>query len=401
MIRRVEWQRKIEVGNMNIKNLKLLIISVCISLVMVEIGLRCFTVFPIHSRSANILYDDKLSYKMDPSSLEDIDSNGFRNPGLLEKVDIVVLGDSQTFGYNVSSENSWPQQLASIANRSVYNFGVGGYGSLQYHYLMDEAIELNPDHIILGLYLVNDLNDTCALIRDMDYWDRWANEQGYDAQLCSTYSDPTSSPGQSNIFSLIHSTVNQTAIGSLTTYVWNRASAKLAIACGKKSDSDSLVINMKLNKTKINSSKIDKHERYTDLTKEDISLSFEITKKIIKNATERSKLNDIHFGVVFIPSKERVFFDYLTKKGRQLPKNYHKLIFNENTLVDRYSSFFEKIEIKFVDAKPYVEKELYKSGAVYPYTGDDHPLEIGYKAYAQAVYEKIIVGGNDQDEISR
>ena len=46
-------------------------------------------------------------------SLRDIDENGFRNPKLFEEVDIVTVGDSFTYGNNVSSEKSWPQQLPS------------------------------------------------------------------------------------------------------------------------------------------------------------------------------------------------------------------------------------------------------------------------------------------------
>jgi len=122
---------------------------------------------------------------MNPS-LKDIDSNGFRNKNKKEakKFDIVTLGDSHTFGYNVSSEESWPQQLAHMANKSVYNFGIGGYGILQYYRLFDEAIKLKPKHIILGLFLENDLNDLCKLMNKKGFWKKWAKKRGYNIEPC-------------------------------------------------------------------------------------------------------------------------------------------------------------------------------------------------------------------------
>ena len=111
--------------NMKIKNILLFISSVGFSLLIFEIGLRTFTVFPIHSPLANRVYDERLGYRLKPFSKEG-DQNGFRNKKAIEKAEIVTLGDSHTFGYNVSIEESWPQQLSHMTNLSVYNLGMGG-----------------------------------------------------------------------------------------------------------------------------------------------------------------------------------------------------------------------------------------------------------------------------------
>jgi hypothetical protein len=331
---------------------------------------------------------------MNPS-LEDIDDNGFRNRKVLQEADIVTLGDSHTFGNNVSSENSWPQQLANMTNMTVYNFGVGGYGSLQYYYLINEAIKLKPKYVILGLYLVNDLYDVCTSIRGLDFWNKWAREHNYNLALCS---DPKTSPPlhRSATLKAVKSLSKQTAIGSLILYSWGKMSARLSIIRNrnKKTKKDNavygnVVVNEETNKTVITDARISRHERYTDLNQADVFLAVEITRDIFKDMKKKTDLNGIDFSVIFIPSKERSFFDYLVERGYQLPSKYYKLVSNEDNLVNKYSAFFREINIKFVDAKPYVVKELYRSGSVYPYADDGHPLEVGYKAYAQAVYDNI------------
>ena len=108
---------------------------------ILEAGLRLVTPFPIHSADANRDPHEALGYVVSPA-LADIDSHGFRNPGNRatgETIDLFALGDSHTFGQNVASELSWPQQLGRMANLSVYNYGVGGYGILQYAYLFGEV----------------------------------------------------------------------------------------------------------------------------------------------------------------------------------------------------------------------------------------------------------------------
>ena len=162
-------------------NLLTLIVSLIISLIILELGLRNFTPYPI-SRVSNRVEHEKLGYVMDPK-MSEIDENGFRNKRLTS-VDIVALGDSHTYGYNVSSDNSWPKLLGRKLKKNVYNFGVGGYGILQYQNLLSKAIELNPKVILLGLYLANDLNDICTLVSSNQYWASRAKEFHIDSSLC-------------------------------------------------------------------------------------------------------------------------------------------------------------------------------------------------------------------------
>ncbi|MCI0480606.1 MAG: hypothetical protein L0213_03340, partial [Candidatus Dadabacteria bacterium] len=169
---------------MKLKKILILASSIIVTLILLEAGLRILTAFLIYSPKNNLVYDDRLGRKFVPSVL-DIDDNGFRNPGVPGEVDIVVVGDSHTYGVNVQSEKSWPAQLARMSGTTVYNLGVGGYGPLQYYYLYDTASALKPERIILALYPANDLNDVCKIIEKLDYWREWARARGYDTGVCT------------------------------------------------------------------------------------------------------------------------------------------------------------------------------------------------------------------------
>lgn len=110
-------------------------------------------------RIAPMIKDPILSHKPNPE-YEDHDENGWRNEKLLKKADIVVLGDSQSYGVNAKREEAWPQQLGQKANQSVYQMAYGAYGPAHYLVMLDEALKLQPKKVLIGIYLGNDVLDT-------------------------------------------------------------------------------------------------------------------------------------------------------------------------------------------------------------------------------------------------
>ena len=72
--------------------------------------------------------------------LRDVDEHRFRNPpDDNERYDIVAIGDSHTFGSNVSWMEAWPHALARGTGHTVYNLGVGSYSIYQYGVLLEKA----------------------------------------------------------------------------------------------------------------------------------------------------------------------------------------------------------------------------------------------------------------------
>lgn len=85
------------------------------------------------------------------------DDRGYRNAGVPEQVGVLAVGDSFTYGYGVVREDAWPQQLARQTGLAVYNAGVGGYGPCEYVEVALELLDLEPDIVLVGLMLGNDI----------------------------------------------------------------------------------------------------------------------------------------------------------------------------------------------------------------------------------------------------
>ncbi|MBX3465049.1 MAG: hypothetical protein KF830_17915 [Planctomycetes bacterium] len=87
------------------------------------------------------------------------DDNGFRNESVPARADVVIVGDSQTYGHGVGREQCYVQQLAALTGRVSYGMALGGYGPVQYRELVEHALDLSPSDVVVALYLGNDLID--------------------------------------------------------------------------------------------------------------------------------------------------------------------------------------------------------------------------------------------------
>jgi hypothetical protein len=83
---------------------------------------------------------------------------------------VLALGDSFTFGDAVQSEEAWPSQLEQRLNGGatgpyeVINAGVGGYGTAHELLLSRLLVRtLQPDLVVLGLSVVNDVLDNLCI----------------------------------------------------------------------------------------------------------------------------------------------------------------------------------------------------------------------------------------------
>lgn len=92
-----------------------------------------------------------------------LDQYGFRNPmPWPDSADIVVLGDSWTFGYGVEDDEGWVARLADrLPRRSVINLGLIGSGPEQYVRVFETfGAALEPKLVIFGVFPGNDVRDT-------------------------------------------------------------------------------------------------------------------------------------------------------------------------------------------------------------------------------------------------
>lgn len=134
--------------------------SFIIGLLCLEVGLRFFLILPTPFviSDPRLILDERqfwlnlpnqkqvFSNRVDfNNAVVTTDENGLRNIPCRERaVDkdtrrIYIIGDSQTFGWGLSDDDSWPNRLQCLLNHSgqnyaVYNLGVPGTNLDQYYY---------------------------------------------------------------------------------------------------------------------------------------------------------------------------------------------------------------------------------------------------------------------------
>src|SRR5437016_7392418 len=156
-------------GRIIIFRILAVVIGIAIGLTAAEAGLRIVEKGRLGDRAGGeTVSDSELGVRLVPNT-PGHDANGFRNASVRAQVEVVGLGDSQTWGVNVQSADAWPQQLAKLSQRSVYNMSVGGYGPVQYWRLAEKAFSFSPKVIIVGLYFGNDLYDAYSLTYGNDH----------------------------------------------------------------------------------------------------------------------------------------------------------------------------------------------------------------------------------------
>jgi hypothetical protein len=374
-------------------NLLTLIISLIFCFVIFEMGLRMFTPFPI-CQVSNWGNHKILGYTMDVN-MDEIDEHGFRN-NILSSIDVVALGDSHTYGFNVSSDNSWPKLLGKKLKKNVYNFGIGGYGILQYQYqyLLNKSIALNPEVILLGLYLPNDLNGICEMVSSNQYWASRAKELYIDSSVCpeTLKTQDTSREVTKKKEISIRKWLNENfATISMASEYYSRFTVLKRIENG--GIKNGLVINDSIIKKVIGFKRITAHKESMDMNRPYIQMAYEVLKKFLLEGKENTELNNIRFGVLLIPSQERVYYKYLMQIDYGVPNEYKELVDNEDELKENISLYLENIGISYIDVLPDMENALLKHGNIYPVRDNDHPIEIGYQIYAENafnLYQQII-----------
>lgn len=98
---------------------------------------------------------------------------GFRNKGIPNKADIVVIGDSQTYGNDVPFEQNWPNQMKPFftpKKAAIYSMAVGGWGGVQYLDMFDKAKVFQPKVVVVAYYTGNDPLESLQLAYHIKKW---------------------------------------------------------------------------------------------------------------------------------------------------------------------------------------------------------------------------------------
>lgn len=136
-------------------------------------------------RHIGVYGDFNVSIKINSDGLRDYERPVSKN---LKR--ILVLGDSMTFGFGVEMNETYPKYLESMLNKGtpkyqVFNAGYADSYSIDsyYVYLKNEGIKkFNPDIIVLGFFVYNDITDIA-----LNEWEKDANN--LPVKITSQYYD--------------------------------------------------------------------------------------------------------------------------------------------------------------------------------------------------------------------
>lgn len=101
------------------------------------------------------------SFRIDPARHRAVELRGdtFALPKPAGETRVLFLGDSATEGAFVSEAENYPEQFERAQGVRVINAGVWGMTTIdEYHLLADKLLPLQPDRVVIGLFMANDIN---------------------------------------------------------------------------------------------------------------------------------------------------------------------------------------------------------------------------------------------------
>jgi hypothetical protein len=395
---------------MKIKKLLFYSILILLPIVLIEVSLQIINlIIPngILSEIDPIVKDQVLGHRPNPRN-PDHDSNGFRNKTIPRHIDILVLGDSQTYGTGVARENAWPQQLARCTGLTVYNMAFGGWGPVHSLLLLPEALAKKPKIIIEAFYAGNDLFDAFSLVyraggrldflktTDRQVLEKIAalNRQGTiekkaseaDVNVAQAVKDEDKMVA---LKSFLRNHVKIYKLLSFTKkYFWDisfedesKTWEKLKKIAKSSTQQKAVILENQHIKTILTPA-----YRLAVLNLDDIRIAegLDISLKTFKIMAKMCRAQGVRFYLVLIPTKESVFQVAATGIN---DVNYASLLKNERLMWEKTKDFLQANDIPCIDSQPYLQDQLLHGPQPYSINDDGHPNTSGCQAIARGVCE--------------
>jgi len=341
------------------------------------------------------------------------DDRGYRNEKSLKSSDIVAVGDSHTYGTSVARDEAWPFLIQKALGIKTYNMGFGGYGPSHYLLQLNDAIELSPQLVIMGLYFGNDFYDSIRLaqanskiaaflsaeelniIRTLEEKSRIADEAGKFSPFRATRNKKirkmTDDKSSIRVF-LSHHSALYGLVRAVKNVVYKRAFGQTTFM-----SSDFEVAKASLTKEQLEYiSVFDGQDGWRTIftspyrgianNREDprINTGFNLTLKVLAPIKRQVLDSGAKLLVVLIPTKESVFSRKVRNPDSHI--GYSDLIHSEQSNREELKQFLVEQEIPYIDLLPYLQ-----SSGEQPYFSnlDGHPNALGHKIISDAIIDWI------------
>ncbi len=268
---------------------------------------------------------------------------GFRNFAIPNTAEVILIGDSQTYGNNAVIWKNWPYNLQLLLppTSSVYSMATGSWSALQYYYAYQKAKYFSPKVIVVAFYSGNDALETYALSIASEQWKSFLPERDIKSYGTPDAHFPPQEKEQWQV---------KFADGVQTIFV-----PKLRLSSNLK-------------------------HKAIDAGYE---IMFKVAQRIAEDASASENLNIIF---TIIPTKEYVYSKKVFKSGMIIDDNYQSLITNESQRISDFSSKLNDISTAtYVDVTESLMQAALHAEPLYPEDVNGHPIAAGYNVIAKAI----------------
>lgn len=372
------------------------------------------------------LVDDPILKHRVDLSFTDVDTDGWRNHHVLERADIVAIGDSQTYGVAALRHKAYPQQLAQLTGLDVYNLALGGYGPVEYAYLMDLALEKQPDTITIGVYLGNDVLD-CQYSAQSDYWQEQLQDEPitlgeiqYDANrfIMTASGEVVGMRPFSEDFLVIEGRAleeaNNTGNGfrsllnssRVISFLWYGYVRPIMIP---PTSQFAEIVDATM-RAELQNGNLQATVAYQDdnimitltpfrrwvalnLDSEAVTNGYEICQNRLEVIHERCIAESVRCLFIIIPTKELTYYPYLKSQGFEVGGYFVSLVEMEDRMRQQLTAFFEELDADMIDVTTVMQDAAITQATnkqlLYPFHYDSHPNANGYQIIAQAIADYL------------
>lgn len=272
---------------------------------------------------------------------------GFRNHGVPNVADVIVIGDSQTYGVNAPMDLNWPHKLKeglSEKKISVYSMATGGWGPVQYLDMFAKAAAFQPRVVVVAFYTGNDPMEALQMAYGVEKW-----------RFLQTGPRPSSA-------------------GHVTSKFPAPDSEEWPVEFG---DGVKTVFSPKL---RLVSNQI--HPK--------VRAGYQVISKVAGIMAELAKSYSQRTVFTIIPTKELVYARKVEQEQLVPPREYSELVEAESENIRTLAALLMTLpDVTYVDlVEPFQEAAL-TSLTLYPRDANGHPTAAGYRVIAEELVGSI------------
>jgi hypothetical protein len=339
------------------------------------------------------------------------DAQGFRNERTPQRADLVFIGDSQVYGLGVSQREALPSAVGEQLGRSAYNLALGGYALPEYAYLYEHyGRALHPEAVVVGLSLSTDLVDVVRAVDRLPGLgfdpapivgaapDVTRLEDTYGAMIARLR--PTS--GQvdeflrnAKLYGLVTRLVN--FYPTRTHAYYRRWEERIRSERDRLSEDERWLVDRGLwlpyqdeNVRTIFRPMMRLIAVLSD--SEQIRASMRVSEEALLRLHEAAAQDGARLLLVFLPTKEEVYYPYLKQRGAELPASMDLLASHTAAVRGGLIAFMDSRGIEHVDCTRELSEAASAGEPVFPTGEDGHATARGNAIIAEVVAKRLREG---------